>query len=385
MTQPAEEDPITFASPLFTTPSGESLLLSNRGSSVGGSSTTSLNTTATDDFMSTVENVEDLVMFDEDTISARAQKLSIPEVEEEENDKQMPPATIEAPETEAPTPVISPNGSDSEADSTNNLSYKKMPPTTIKVAKTAGLSPAPGISLREAVSPKAQSQSDNDMKMPPETIKVPKTEAPFPAPDISLREVVSPRTKTEFLHPGADILSPRSIKVPTPEAPFPSPDISLREAVTPKTKTRTIKVTENDTLTSLVSEPRSTTMANNESSNPDAAGNVYKGAKGVWAWGKSVPVFSPFMGIAEAVAGTALGVAGTNLQDLDSNLIEPQLQNLDSGILNPVIKTVAGIMLGAAGTAEGIVKPIIIIVLSPFKMLTQQPQEPSDEQIEAMN
>ena len=100
---------------------------------------------------------------------------------------------------------------------------------------------------------------------------------------------------------------------------------------------------------------------------------MYKGAKGVWAWGKSIPVFSPFMGIAEAMAGTALAVAGTNLQDLDSNLVEPQLQNLDSAILNPAIKTVAGIMLGAVGTAEGIVKPIVVIVLSPFKMLQQQP------------
>jgi hypothetical protein len=86
------------------------------------------------------------------------------------------------------------------------------------------------------------------------------------------------------------------------------------------------------------------------------------------------------MGIAEAVAGKALEIAaGTNLQDLDSNLVQPQLQNLDSAILNPAIETVAGIMLGAADKAGAFVKPIVVIVLSPFKMLQQQPS--NDEQM----
>jgi len=121
-----------------------------------------------------------------------------------------------------------------------------------------------------------------------------------------------------------------------------------------------------------------TTPTAAEESHPDAAANVYEGAKGVWAWGKGVPVFSPFMGVAEAVAGKALEVAGTNMEELDGN-IKPQLQNLDSGILNPAIEKVAGIMLGAAGKAEEIVKPIIILVLSPFKMLEQQPSNETPE------
>mmetsp|Transcript_18909 Transcript_18909/g.46843 ORF Transcript_18909/g.46843 Transcript_18909/m.46843 type:complete len:147 (+) Transcript_18909:81-521(+) len=125
-------------------------------------------------------------------------------------------------------------------------------------------------------------------------------------------------------------------------------------------------------------EPLATTTTTPTESHPDAAAHVYEGAKGVWAWGKGVAVFSPFMGIAEAVAGKALEVAGTNMEELDSNIV-PQLKNLDSGVLNPAIEKVAEVMLGAAGKAEEIVKPIIVLVLSPFKMLEQQPSNETPE------
>jgi len=109
---------------------------------------------------------------------------------------------------------------------------------------------------------------------------------------------------------------------------------------------------------------------------PDAAEHVYEGAKGVWAWGKGVPVFSPFMGLAEAVAGKALEVTGTTLEEVDQNLITPQLKNLDSGVLNPAIETVVGIVLGAAGKTEEIIKPIIITVLSPFGLIKNEAENP---------
>jgi len=122
-------------------------------------------------------------------------------------------------------------------------------------------------------------------------------------------------------------------------------------------------------------EPLTTTTTE---SHADAAANVYEGAKGVWAWGKGVAVFSPFMGMAEAVAGKALQVAGTNMEELDSNIV-PQLKNLDSGILNPAIEKVTEVMLGAAGKAEEIVKPIFVLIMSPFKMLEQQPSNETPE------
>eukprot|EP00980_Cylindrotheca_fusiformis_P028889 scaffold22668_cov161-Cylindrotheca_fusiformis.AAC.6 len=114
--------------------------------------------------------------------------------------------------------------------------------------------------------------------------------------------------------------------------------------------------------------------SSSEEPHPDAAANVYEGAKGVWAWGKGVPVFSPFMGIAEAVAGKALGVAGTNLEEVDGT-IKPHLKNLDNGVLNPAIHKVVDIMMGAAGKTEEMIKPIIVILLTPFKMLEQERNE----------
>lgn len=111
---------------------------------------------------------------------------------------------------------------------------------------------------------------------------------------------------------------------------------------------------------------------------PDAAANVYEGAKGVWAWGKGVPVFSPFMGMAEAVAGKALEVVGTNLEGVDGT-IKPQLKNLDGGVLNPAIEAVVGVLLGAVGKTEEIIKPIIITLLSPFGMIEQEPSNETPE------
>jgi hypothetical protein len=111
---------------------------------------------------------------------------------------------------------------------------------------------------------------------------------------------------------------------------------------------------------------------------PDAAAHVYEGVKDVWAWGKGISVFSPFMGLAEAVAGKALEVAGTNLEEVDGT-IKPQLKNLDSGVLNPAIEKVVGIVLGVAGKTEGIIKPIIFTLLSPFGMIEQEPSNETPE------
>lgn len=155
--------------------------------------------------------------------------------------------------------------------------------------------------------------------------------------------------------------------------------ISIPELDEDKDEMNAFKKSSKETPTKMPpKEPVATATTTTEESHPDAAANVYEGAKGVWAWGKRVPVFSPFMGVAEAVAGKALDVAGTNMEELDGT-IKPQLQNLDSGILNPAIEQVAKIMLGAAGKAEDIIKPIFVLVLSPFKMLEQQPSNETPE------
>lgn len=293
---------------------------------------TSLNTTATDDFMSTVENVEDLAIFDEDTISARAQKFSIPESEEEDIDQRMPHTNVE------------------EVD-------QKMPPSNNNVEAVQEMQ-APPLFL-----------SPTDAVISPEGDAVPELDREEDDQAMGL-SIDAPE---EMEAPSAMASTPTTPKtLPNNPVDGSAPELARDQDFwsKPISKSRELRV-EPVNNASAPKDQESTLRS--EGSHPDAAANVYRGAKGVWAWGKTIPVFSPFMGIAEAVAGTALGVAGTNLQDLDSNLLQPQLRNLDCAILNPAIETVAGIMLGAAGKAGEIVKPIVHIFLSPFKMLQQKP------------
>jgi hypothetical protein len=49
--------------------------------------------------------------------------------------------------------------------------------------------------------------------------------------------------------------------------------------------------------------------------NLDPAEKIYDTAKGVWGWGKGIIIFSPFMGIAEGIAGKIVETAGSNLAE----------------------------------------------------------------------
>merc|ERR1712232_1170705 len=80
----------------------------------------------------------------------------------------------------------------------------------------------------------------------------------------------------------------------------------------------------------------------------DAANHVYEHAKGAWSWGKGLMVVSPILGLAEGITNRVVGVVGTNLDDIDKNLIKPQVDNLDNSVLNPAVNAIVGIVLGAA-------------------------------------
>jgi len=123
----------------------------------------------------------------------------------------------------------------------------------------------------------------------------------------------------------------------------------------------------------LKTPPPTTTTT--EELHPDAATHVYEHAKGIWAWGKGVPVVSTFLGVTEVVAGKVVQAAGTNLEEIDGT-IKPQLANLDTGVLNPAIATLVGVLLSAAGKTEETVKPIIIMLLSPFGLIKNEAENP---------
>jgi hypothetical protein len=115
-----------------------------------------------------------------------------------------------------------------------------------------------------------------------------------------------------------------------------------------------------------------------EETHVDAATNVYEKAKSVWSWGKSLPIFSTFMGITEAVVGKAVGVVGTDLKQIDGR-IKPKLADLDNGILNPAISALVGILLGAAGKTEDTLKPIIFVMLHPFSLIKNKAESENPE------
>lgn len=107
----------------------------------------------------------------------------------------------------------------------------------------------------------------------------------------------------------------------------------------------------------------STTSSTNDQAHYDVAEHVYEGAKGVWAWGKGVPVFKPFMGIAEGMTNKVLGIAGTSLQGIDG-MITPKLADFDTSVLNPAIANVVGILMSVGAKGEDTFGPVVQSIVS---------------------
>lgn len=107
----------------------------------------------------------------------------------------------------------------------------------------------------------------------------------------------------------------------------------------------------------------------------DPASHVYDGAKGVWGWGKGVPVVSTFLGITEAVAGKVVGMAGTSLPDIDGH-IKPHLAGLDEKFLNPAVDAIVGVILNAVDKTGDIVKPVVFAILKPIGLIKDKAENP---------
>jgi hypothetical protein len=128
----------------------------------------------------------------------------------------------------------------------------------------------------------------------------------------------------------------------------------------------------------LKSTTSSTSSSAEEGMKVDAAETVYGKAKDIWAWGKTVPVVSFFVGTTEKVASKALGVAGTDFGTLDSK-IAAELAKLDAGVLNPAIEAIVKAVVNAAGKSEGTLKPFIISILKPLGMIKSEADESNPE------
>lgn len=117
-------------------------------------------------------------------------------------------------------------------------------------------------------------------------------------------------------------------------------------------------------------------MTDTTTTKVDPAEKIYENAKGIWAWGKGVVVFKPFLGLAEGVAGKVVSMAGSSIEDVDSKVAE-KLHGLDDSILNPAIAALVSTLMGAAHSTEDFVKPIIMTLLKPVDFLIKgKPENP---------
>jgi hypothetical protein len=108
----------------------------------------------------------------------------------------------------------------------------------------------------------------------------------------------------------------------------------------------------------------------------DAAEKVYDVAKDVWAWGKGIIVVSPFLGVAEGIAGKVVSAAsGETLESVDRHVTD-HIQGLDDKFLNPAISFIVQMVLNAAGNTEETLKPFIIKILTPFGLIKNTAENP---------
>lgn len=107
-------------------------------------------------------------------------------------------------------------------------------------------------------------------------------------------------------------------------------------------------------------------LRNGEQENAvNAAQQAYEAAKGVWLWGKSIPLLGFAEGVAEAVALKVVRLAGTSLEDLDAQ-VKPQLCGLDKGFLNPAIGKVVSIIMAGLGKGKATFSPIFMTIAPPI-------------------
>ena len=85
----------------------------------------------------------------------------------------------------------------------------------------------------------------------------------------------------------------------------------------------------------------------------DVSQTIYGATKDVWAYGKTVPVVSNILGIADAAAMKALDITFHVDYAVVDDKIKPQLKNLDDYVFTPVISTVWNVIKPIVGGGQG--------------------------------
>mmetsp|Transcript_17788 Transcript_17788/g.30217 ORF Transcript_17788/g.30217 Transcript_17788/m.30217 type:complete len:139 (-) Transcript_17788:73-489(-) len=101
--------------------------------------------------------------------------------------------------------------------------------------------------------------------------------------------------------------------------------------------------------------------------------SVYEKAKGVWSWGKGIPVVGFAGRMAESIASKVVGIAGTSFEEIDG-AVKPQLSGLDAGYINPAINAVVVVVMKGVSKGDDILRPVVVSVLNVvgIKLLTDK-------------
>jgi hypothetical protein len=137
-----------------------------------------------------------------------------------------------------------------------------------------------------------------------------------------------------------------------------------------------------ETMTSTI-EPTPAapvTMEPTEETSPefDVVENVYEGAKSVWAFGKGIIVFSPFMGVAEGAATKVLSLTTgiASLEDADKH-IKSTLSGVDKEFIDPAILKLWSVLEPIIGKGDEVLKGVLGVVSKKVPMLESESTEPT--------
>ena len=119
---------------------------------------------------------------------------------------------------------------------------------------------------------------------------------------------------------------------------------------------RSVIPEDEDTFQDTMSTPTNTTDTSSEGIN--AAQVVYSNVKGIWSWGKGLPLVGYLEGVTEAVASKVVSIAGTSLSDIDSAVVGV-VSGLDTSYLNPAIAAVVDAIMKGVGKADSTFRPMI--------------------------
>mmetsp|Transcript_17746 Transcript_17746/g.27852 ORF Transcript_17746/g.27852 Transcript_17746/m.27852 type:complete len:338 (-) Transcript_17746:123-1136(-) len=113
----------------------------------------------------------------------------------------------------------------------------------------------------------------------------------------------------------------------------------------------------------------------------DVAQHIYSHTKGIWAWGKTIPVLSNVLTLTETSTAKVLDLTiHMDLPAIDQDVVSPHAKKLDDIVITPAICAVWGIISPAVVKGEEmIVKPVLSEVvpriLGPLGFLKEKKVE----------